>query len=60
MYNHEKIKAIDQNELNGEPRIQELYRKTCKENTRIRPRHYDKMNIDDSCQKSIRSLYSFV
>lgn len=58
-YKDEQIKAIDENNFNEEPRIQELYRNICKENIRIRLRH-DKVNIDDSSQKSIRSLYFYI
>lgn len=53
-YKNEEIKATDQNDLNKEPKIQELYRKTCKENPKIRLEHYDKININDNFEKSIR------
>lgn len=48
---YEKIKAKEQDE-NKEPRIQELYRKVCKEDTRNYG-HIDKINIDDSNYKPV-------
>lgn len=49
---------------NKKPRIQELYRKVCKENTRNYGQgHIDKINIDDNNYKLLRSvifLYRYI
>ncbi|XP_050447470.1 uncharacterized protein LOC126849566 [Cataglyphis hispanica] len=50
---YEKIKAIEQDE-DKEPRIQELYRNKCKENTKNHgQRHINKIDFGDSNYKSV-------
>lgn len=53
---YEKIKVKEQDE-DKEPKIQELYRKVCKENTKNHGQRYiDKIDIGDSNYKSVRSV----
>lgn len=53
---YEKIKAIEQDE-DKEPRIQELYRKKCEENTKNHGQRYiNKIDFGDSNYKSVRSV----
>lgn len=52
---YEKMMIKEQDE-NKKPRIQELYRKVCEENTRnYGQKHIDKINIDDNNYKFVRS-----
>lgn len=53
---YEKIKAIEQDE-DKEPRIQELYRNKCEENTKNHGQRYiNKIDFGDSNYKSVRSV----
>lgn len=50
---YEKMMIKEQDE-NKKPRIQELYRKVCEENTRnYEQKHIDKINIDDNNYKFV-------
>jgi len=54
---HEKIKVRDKNDQNKEIKVQELYRKVYKEDTReCRQKYINKINFDNDNHKLIRSI----